>query len=308
MSVAQRTGARRSKSARAVRVSDQLGRAARIGTMLVPAAVIVFMMVALFSAVFRTQESLVTGGLFSGMSLDNLQFNWEQIMNFEDGIFLRWMRNSVVLSVGATVLSVGASIPAGYALALLRFPLRRVILYVTMLAMVIPNTVLVIPLFLGVAAVGQVNELLPVLVIMGFYPFGTYLAFIHYSTAMPPELVEAARIDGCSEIQVFRHIALPLAKQAVALVAFFSFVAAWANYFLPLVLLPITDKAPVSVGLQQLISQSQLYDPNAGGLDVELLMPQLALAATVQMLPILLVFIAAQRYLIRGVNVGAVKG
>lgn len=302
------TADQKSGRERSVQSGFDPGRVGRIGVQLVVGAGVVFFMVALFSAIFQSHESIVGGGLFAGMSFENLSYNWDQVTGFEDGILLRWLRNSMFLAIGATVLSVAASIPAGYALALLRFPGRRVILFVTMLTMVIPNTVLVIPIFLGVAAVGQINELLPVLVIMGFYPFGVYLAFIHYSTAMPRELVESARIDGCSELGVFWHVALPLAKQAVALVAFFSFVAAWTNYFLPLVLLPITRNAPVSVGLQQMISQSQLYDPNAGGLDIDLYMPQLAMAAVVQMLPVLVVFIAAQKFLIRGVNVGAVKG
>jgi multiple sugar transport system permease protein len=103
-------------------------------------------------------------------------------------------------------------------------------------------------------------------------------------------------------------VAVPIAKQAVALVFFFAFVADWTNYFLPLVMLPSTNAQTVSVGLQLLITSSQLFNPSAGGLNVQLYMPELAMAAVLQMLPVLLVFIGAQRYLQRGALLGAVKG
>lgn len=299
-------------SQRPVTASRQRGEGGRWARLLVlwgTALTFAYLILAILLAALRDRSSINDGGIFSGVSLSNLRHNWTQITSFEDGIFLQWFGNSIVLSVGATVLAVATAIPAGYALARLRFTGRRPILFVTLLTMVIPNTVLVIPIFLGVAAVGMINQLLPVVVMLGFYPFGVYLATIHYATTMPHELVESARVDGCSELGIFFRIAVPLARQAMALVGFFAFVAAWTNYFLPKVLLHLTENAPMSVGLEQLISQSQLYDPTAAaGLDVELYMPQLALAAVVQMAPILVVFVAAQRYLVRGVNVGAVKG
>ena len=71
-----------------------------------------------------------------------------------------------------------------------------------------------------------------------FYPFGVYLTYIYFSTALPRDLLAAARIDGCTEFGAFRRVALPLAAPVVALVGFFSFVANWTNYFLPYVMLP----------------------------------------------------------------------
>ena len=108
---------------------------------------------------------------------------------------------------------------------------------------------------------------------------------------------------------VFLRIAVPISKQAVALVIFFSFVANWTNYFLPLVLLPLSEQGTVSLGLQQLVGSSPLFDPTmSAGLTVKLYMPQLALATTITIVPVLAVFIMAQRFLSRGAVVGAVKG
>lgn len=277
------------------------------------ATIFAYCIVTFILATFSSQDALQnrTGGVLGlgELSFSNLSFSWRQLRGFNDGVFFSWLRNSIVLAGGGSLLALVAALPSGYAMAKLRFRGRKVLLFVTMLTMVMPNTVLVIPLFLEVSAIHQVNKLWPIVVIMGFFPFGVFLSFIHFNTAMPYELVEAARIDGYSELQIFTRVALPLSKNAVALVAFFSFVANWTNFYLPLVLLPQTKKAPLSVGLQQLISSSQLYDPStAAGLNVELFMPQLALAGVITMLPILALFVFAQRYLVRGQTLGAVKG
>ena len=176
--------------------------------------------------------------------------------------------------------------------------------------MVMPNTVLVIPIFLEVNAVGAVGELWPVAILMGFFPFGVYLSYIHFMTTMPSEIVEAARIDGLGEITIFMRIALPISKQAVALVAFFSFVASWTNFFLPLALLTSSqDNKLISIGIQELIGASPLFNATvAAGLDVKLYMPQLALATFLSMIPLLIMFLSAQRYLARGQTMGSVKG
>ncbi|MDA8206455.1 MAG: carbohydrate ABC transporter permease, partial [Thermaerobacter sp.] len=194
-----------------------------------------------------------------------------------------------------------------YAMARLRFSGRNVLIFATLLLMVMPNTVLTIPLFLEVSAVHLLNSYWSVILIFGFYPFGVYLSFIHFKTSLPMELVEAGRMDGLSETGIFFRIALPLARQAVALVGFFGFVAGWTNFFLPYVLLPQTQNSTLAVGLLQMISSSQLINPEEG-LNVQLYMPELALAAVVTMLPVMVIFIAAQRYLQRGAIMGAVKG
>jgi multiple sugar transport system permease protein len=294
------------------------GRIARIATMLLVAAAFVFPIVGFIAVAFRSDAGMAagTGGFLGlgGMSIDNVLHGWGQIMGFggadNRGVFLQWMGNSLIVSVGGALLAVIAAIPAGYALARLRFRFRRTVLVITLLTMVMPNTVLVIPLFLEVNAVGAVGQLWPVLVIMGFFPFGVYLSYIHFMTTMPPELVEAARIDGLGEVAIFLQIATPISRQAIALVAFFAFVANWTNFFLPLALLTSNfNGKTVSIGIQDLIGSSPLFNPTtAAGLDVKLYMPELALATVVTMLPLLIVFIGAQRFLVRGQTVGAVKG
>ena len=294
-----------------------VGRLARLATMLFVAAIFIFPIIGFIAMSFRDADQVAAGhggflGL-GGMSLTHVAFSWSQVNGFgpgDGGLFTRWMINSMILAVGGGLIAVLAALPAGYAMARLRFRFRRLVLFITLLAMVMPNTVLVIPLFLEVSAIGAVGELWPVVVIMGFFPFGTYLAYIHFMTTLPKELVEAARIDGLGEVAIFLRVATPISKQAVALVAFFSFVANWTNFFLPLALLSSNQAAKtVSIGLQELIGASPLFNPTvAAGLNVKLYMPQLALATFISMLPLLIVFLGAQRFLMRGQTVGAVKG
>ena len=293
-----------------------VGRLARVVTMLFVAAIFVFPIVGFIAMAFRSEDGVSTGaGGFLGLgdvSLSNVVHNWSQVNGFgpNGGLFTQWILNSLFVAGGGALLGLVAALPAGYAMARLRFRFRRAILMTTLVTMVMPNTVLVIPLFLEVNAIGAVGELWPVLIIMGFFPFGVYLSYIHFMTTMPRELVEAARIDGLSEVAIFWRIGLPISRQAVVLVGFFAFVANWTNFFLPLALLSSNqDNNTLSIGIQQLIGASPLFNPTvAAGLDVKLYMPQLALATFISMLPLLVVFVGAQKYLIRGETVGAVKG
>lgn len=294
-----------------------IGRLARIVTMLFIAALFIVPIVGFIAMAFRDQNNVAANsdgflGL-GGLSWENVAYSWSQVVGFgpgAGGLFPRWIMNSLIVSIVGGLLAVGSALPAGYALARLRFRARKTWLFVTLLAMVMPNTVLVIPLFLEVNAIGAIGQLWPMAIIMGFFPFGVYLAYIHFMSTMPPELVEAARIDGLGEVAIFFQVALPISKQAVALVAFFSFVANWTNFFLPLALVTSNQQnKTVSIGIQELIGASPLFNASvAAGLDVKLYMPQLALATVISMLPLLIVFLGAQRFLIRGQTVGAVKG
>jgi multiple sugar transport system permease protein len=296
--------------------SWSVGRLARVVSMLFVAALFLLPIAGFVAMAFRSNAGVEAGeGGFLGLgdiAWSNVQYSWSQVNGFgpEGGLFSRWLMNSLVVAGGGAILAVIAALPAGYAMARLRFRARRAVLLITLVTMVMPNTVLVIPLFLEVNAVGAVGQLWPVALIMGFFPFGVYLSYIHYLTTMPRELVEAARLDGLGEVSVFWWIGLRISKQVVVLVAFFAFVANWTNFFLPLALLSSNqNNQTVSIGLQQLIGASPLFNPTvAAGLDVKLYMPQLALATFISMLPLLVVFLGAQRFLIRGETVGAVKG
>ena len=159
--------------------------------------------------------------------------------------------------------------------------------------MIMPPATLVLPIFLELNAVGLIGSVFSVILPFSFFPFGVFLAYIYYATAVPPGLLDAARVDGCGDLQTFVRVALPLAKPVVALIFFFSFVANWNNFFLPYVFLSDEKQLPIQVGL------SAIFGSTRSGL---------ALAALIATIPVAVVFIASQRALERGLLGGATKG
>jgi multiple sugar transport system permease protein len=201
----------------------------------------------------RTDYELLTGPSFAVGSLHNVAAAWHHLDAFGDHLYRRWIANSLLYAFGATALTLVTGIPAGYGLAVGRFPGRRLLLTLTLIAMLMPVTALVLPIFLELNAVHLLGSVFAVILPFAFFPFGVYLAYLYYATTVPGELFDAARVDGCGEWQAFARVALPLAKPVLALVFFFSFAADWNNFFLPYVVLPDSAQYPVEVGLNDLL-------------------------------------------------------
>jgi multiple sugar transport system permease protein len=255
----------------------------------------------------KSDAELVNGNPLAFGSLDRVATAWRHLADYGDGVLFRWTANTVLYVVATLVITVVTSLPAGYALATTRVRGRRAVLVLTLVAMIVPPSALVLPLFLEINAVQLTNTALSVILPASFYPFGVYLAFIYFSTSLPRELMEAARIDGCSELQVFRLLAVPLAKPLIGLLAFFSFVGNWSNYFLPYVMLSDTSAYNLPVGLGALISSTPALTPASGGSDLPITRPEVALAGLLVVLPIAIVFVFCQRFLVRGILAGSVK-
>jgi multiple sugar transport system permease protein len=259
----------------------------------------------LLLAATKTDAQLVHNNPLSFGSWHQLRVNWDELTGFQGDAILLWLRNSAVYAFLALAITLAVSIPAGYAMAMMEFRGRRALLVITLVVMLMPATTLVVPLFLEINEVHLVGSLWSVVLPFSFYPFGVYLTYIYFSTALPRDLLAAARIDGCTEFGAFRRIALPLAAPIVALVGFFGFVANWTNYFLPYVMLPQSGQYPVQVGISLLLTDVPQFNPTAGGGTV--LRPELALATLLGITPVLLVFLFAQRYLVSGLLAGATK-
>jgi multiple sugar transport system permease protein len=260
----------------------------------------------LLLATTKSAHGLVVQNPFAPGTRHGLATNWHQLFDFQDGAVVTWIGNSALYAVGALVITLIASIPAGYAMALTRFRFRRLLLILTLVVMLIPNTALVLPIFLELNTVGLIGNPLSVILPMSFFPFGVYLAYIYFSTSIPRDLLAAARIDGCRELQVFTKIALPLAAPIVALVAFFSFVQSWNNFFLPFVMLPSSDGYPIQVGLTSLLASTPAFNPSSAGTQ-SVQLPTLALATVISVLPVLIVFLFSQRFLVAGMTAGGTK-
>jgi multiple sugar transport system permease protein len=231
---------------------------------------------------------------------------WDHLVSFQDGALFRWLGNSALYSLGSLVLTLAVSVPAGYALALSEFRGRKLLLTITLIVMIMPSAALVLPIFLELNLFGLIGTAWSIILPFSFYPFGVYLVYIYFATTLPRDLLAAARIDGCSEWQVFKLVAIPVAKPVIALVAFFSFVGNWNNFFLPYLVLPNSDQFPIQVGLNQLLSSTPSFNPVAGaGLNIT--SPELALAIIISILPVLVLFLFSQRALVSGMLAGSTK-
>ena len=255
----------------------------------------------------KTANELINDGPLSFGSFSNVGTAWRHLITFQGGVLLTWLRNSAVYSALSLVLTLATSLPAGYALALSKFRGRKTLLVITLVVMIMPPATLVLPIFLELNKFGLIGTIWSVVLPFSFYPFGVYLVYIYFATSLPKEILAAARIDGASEWQLFTRIALPLAKPVAGLLAFFSFVGNWNNFFLPYLVLPSSEQFPLQVGLNQLLSSTPSFNPVAGaGLNIT--SPELALAIIVAILPVLVVFLFAQRALVSGMLAGSTKG
>ena len=150
-------------------------------------------------------------------SIDGLLTSWNNLMSFRDGQVLLWVGNTIAYSVGTVVIAVLIGVPAGYALAMYRFPGRRLLLLLTLIGMIMPAAASVLPIYRELALIGLVNTGWAVILPSALFPFGVYLTFLHFQASLPTELVEAAKIDGASDLRVFLSLGVPLARPAVAL-------------------------------------------------------------------------------------------
>ena len=286
-----------------------LGLGVRLAILATFAVFFVAPVVWLLLAPTKSDAELITSSPFSFGDLHHVALAWRHLDAFSDHIFRRWIGNTLYYALSATAITLAVSVPAGYGLAIGRFPGRKLILSLTLVVMIMPAAALVLPIFLELDAMHLIGRSLSVILPFAFFPFGVYVAYIYYVTALPPELLDAARVDGASELQTFLRVALPLAKPVVALVFFFSFVADWNNFFLPYVVLADSDQYPITVGLSNLLASTPSFNPavGGGGQSVNIFKPELALATLLAVVPVAIVFLFSQRALVRGLVGGAVK-
>ncbi|MEU4769680.1 carbohydrate ABC transporter permease [Actinosynnema sp. NPDC023794] len=225
------------------------------------------------------------------------ELDFSALVDFWGGVdFNRKLLNSVVISGSVALIAVALSLLSAFAIGIGRIRGRVWILALFMLAFTIPQEALVYPLFVLTRDLGLYDTMTGVVIILAVLQsaFGTYMLSSVLGT-FPPEVLEAARLDGASRFQVLRLVVLPLTRPTMAVLMTFFFIWTWNDFFLPLVLLPSADNQTVSVALGALSGQ-YTSDPTA-----------LAAASLAGILPALVFFLLFQRTLMRGVNLGAVK-
>lgn len=248
----------------------------------------------------KTQQDLFTSfGLWFGDSFA-LWDNVTTTLTYDDGVFVRWLGNTVLYVVlgagGATFLAI----LGGYALAKFDFPGKRGVFAVVIGAVAVPGTALAVPTFLMFSQMGLTNTPWAVIIPSLISPFGLYLMWTFAAEAIPTELLEAARIDGAGEFRTFFTVSLPLLGPGIVTVLLFTMVATWNNYFLPLIMLSDPNLFPLTIGLNQ-------WNQQASGIGSEPVFNLVITGSLLTIVPIVIVFLYLQRYWQSGLGAGSVK-
>ncbi len=234
----------------------------------------------------------------------------KNVLSYQHSEVFLWFRNSFLYVLYSLLISLAIGLPAGYALAILRFPGRSLLLWLTLITMLLPTSALVLPLFMELNLVHLVNTQWAVILPACFFPFGVYLTYIYYKTSLPSELIDAARVDGATEFDVFINIALPLAKPLLGLLAFIGFNANWNNFFGPYVLLNNDKLFTLPVGVQTVLGSTSAlqpgFNPTPGAIHFQY--AEAAIAGLILIVPVVIIFLFSQRYVVSGAFTGSVKG
>ena len=208
---------------------------------------------------------------------------------------IRWLLNTVFMSVASMLITCLTAAMAGYVLAKKRFWGKTIIFSLVVCAMALPKQVILIPLLREMSALNLYDTIWAVIFPIVGWPFGVFL-LKQFAEGIPTEMVEACRIDGASEWRTFTDVMFPMIKPGVGACAIFTFINSWNDYFMQLIMLTANKNLTISLGIATMQGESST--------DYGLLMAGAALASV----PIIIVFLIFQKYFTKGITMGAVKG
>jgi len=203
--------------------------------------------------------------------------------------------NSLFLSLIVTIISIFLNSMAGYAFAKFKFKNRDKIFNLLLSSMIIPAQVTMLPLFLMLKNLGLINTYMAIIIPGLANIFGIFL-IRQYVVSIPDSLIEAARIDGATEFQIYYKIIMPLAKPILVTLGLFTFMGVWNDFLWPLIALTDNSMYTLPVALANLMGE-HTKDP-------ELMMA----GSVITIIPVIVVFLVLQRYYIKGIMMGSIKG
>jgi multiple sugar transport system permease protein len=257
--------------------------------MLVPVAWVLVASTKSNGQLFNTFTFAPDGALFS---------NIRALFSYDGGVFSHWIVNTLLYAVGGALLSVAASSTTGYAMAKFRFRGRGFLFNLLLAGILVPPAMLAVPQYLLLAKVNLTDTYWSVLLPQIVSPYGIYLARIYAMASLPDEVLESARVDGCSEGRIFFRIALPMMVPGLVTLFLFQFVAVWNNFLLPYIMLSDEDKFPITVGLFTLLNR---------GSDQPALYTLAIVGTMLSIVPLVILFLTLQRYWRTDIASGAVK-
>lgn len=221
--------------------------------------------------------------------------NWARLLVNRPS--LRWLLNSFVVAGGVSFFGVITSTFAGYAFGKKQFPGRTIFFWIILMTMMLPRQIYMIPLFVLMKNLGWFNSYQGMIAPYLVYPFGIFL-MRQFMQSIPDELLEAGKMDGANEIQLFWSIVVPLSRPAIGAIAIFGFMAGWNDYLWQLVMNTDQQWMTLPVGVAKLTASG------VNSIDIGVGMA----GATFAFIPMLLIFLLFQSYFIKGITVGALKG
>ncbi|MFI8258690.1 carbohydrate ABC transporter permease [Streptomyces filamentosus] len=253
----------------------------------------------LLSSTKSREDLFGTNGFALGDEL-HLTQNLQHLFTAQDGVYLRWMLNTVLYAGVGALLAAVFGVAAGYAFDKLAFPGKERLFALVLLGVMVPATALAIPLYLLAAEAGLVNTFWGVFLPGLVFPFGVYLARVFSAAYVPDEVLEAARMDGASEFRIFCRVAFPMIAPGFVTIFLFQFTQIWNSFFLPLVMLSDQDLYPVNLGLYVWYSSAL-----SQGHPEDYLLA--VVGSLVSVAPLIAVFLMLQRFWKSGMTAGAVK-
>lgn len=268
------------------------------GLFLIMSLFIAFPLFAGLIASFRPGRELIRRGLsvnldVTTMNLNNYNylFSW----NADSKKYWMWFKNSMVLTILSVVLTLIICYFVAYGISMYDFKLKNVVFFLVIATMMVPFEILMLPLYKEVIKLRLIDTLGGV-IIPGICSASTIFFFRQYMISLPKELLDAGRIDGCSEYGIAVKIMMPITKPAFSAMAILCAMGAWNNMLWPMLVFRSADKFTLTIGLNTLLT------PYGNNYDMLIAGSMLAI------LPILVVFLCFQKYLIDGLTAGAVKG
>ncbi|MCX5536614.1 carbohydrate ABC transporter permease [Streptomyces sp. NBC_00006] len=245
----------------------------------------------------KSRDALFSSSILSFSDFSLVQ-NLKDLFAMDGGLYSRWYGNSLLYAVLGAAIGALISVACGYAFDKYHFRHKEKLFGLVLAAVMVPQTVLALPLYLIASATGIVNTFWSVFIPVLFNPFGVYLGRIFAQGYVPNEVLEAARVDGASELATYFKVALRMLGPGLVTVFLFQLTTIWNNFFLPMVMLSNQDLYPVSLGLFQWNSQATV-SPEYYQVVI--------MGSLLAVLPLVLAFVFLQRFWRSGLTAGAVK-
>ena len=257
--------------------------------------VVLLPFIAIVLTSFKDSGQVIRNGF--NLSIDQASFTLEnyQYLFTGDHQYFRWFTNSLILTIVQTVLTLFVSSWVAYGFAFYDFKGKNFLFICVLIVMMIPFEILMLPMYREIVAMKLVNNYLGIILPYLAHPIAIFF-FRQYLQSIPHEIIDAGRIDGCSEYGIFLRLIMPLMKPAFAAMAIFIGMTSWNNYLWPLLVLSDSKMFTLPIGLTSLMSP---YGNNY---------TLLISGAVMSVIPIIVLFFSAQKFFIEGMSTGSVKG